>query len=107
MRKETDDLETVTQDTINAYMERVSIAEEELKSMFDAESWVSAESAMQMGFATSIMQEEPAGQVTRSLQPTSNRGSKGDNIRWVQWHLKRLGLYRTLLRMDGRIPTGP
>lgn len=53
-RKEADNLDTITQASINAYMDKVSITEEELKSMLDAESWITPQEAIEKGFATMI-----------------------------------------------------
>jgi len=54
LRKDADDLETITQATINAYMERVNISEEKLKELLDNETWILPADALEMGFATSI-----------------------------------------------------
>lgn len=58
LRKDADDLETITQASINAYMTHVTIPEEELKTMMDEETWISAADALAMGFATSIVNDE-------------------------------------------------
>lgn len=54
LRKQADDLDTITQATINAYMERVNIAEEELKELLDEEKWLLPQEALEKGFATMI-----------------------------------------------------
>lgn len=54
LRKAADDLEVITQASVNAYMNRVNVTEEDLKSMMDAETWIAPASALEMGFATSI-----------------------------------------------------
>jgi ATP-dependent Clp protease protease subunit len=59
LRKNADDLETITQASINAYMNHVNITEDELKALLDAETWLSALDALDMGFATMII-EDPA-----------------------------------------------
>lgn len=59
LRKAADDLEKITQASINAYMEQVNITEEELKQMLDDESWITPQEAVDMGFATKIVEEEP------------------------------------------------
>jgi ATP-dependent Clp protease protease subunit len=54
LRKDADDLEVITQASVNAYMSRVNITEETLKEMMDAETWIAPADALEMGFATSI-----------------------------------------------------
>ena len=55
LRKDADDLDTITQASINAYMERVEIDEDELKELLDNETWILPADALEMGFATSIV----------------------------------------------------
>ncbi|HQD86959.1 MAG TPA: Clp protease ClpP [Bacillota bacterium] len=55
LRKDADDLEIITQASINAYMDHINITEEELKALMDAETWISANDALEMGFATSVV----------------------------------------------------
>ncbi len=57
LRKTADDIETITQASVNAYMESVNISEEELKALLDAETWLLPGEALEMGFATSIVGE--------------------------------------------------
>ncbi len=52
LRKTADDLEKITEASIGAYMEHVNIGEDKLKEMLDAETWLSADEAVEMGFAT-------------------------------------------------------
>ncbi len=60
-RKQAEDLDKITQASINAYMSRVWITEDELKEKMDAETWLTAEEALADGFATKILEEEEAG----------------------------------------------
>lgn len=55
LRKDAEDLEKITEASINAYMSRVNITEEKLKEMMDAETWITPADALEMGFATSII----------------------------------------------------
>lgn len=57
LRKQADDLETITQASINAYLNYVNITEEELKQMLDDETWLSASDALDMGFCTMIVED--------------------------------------------------
>jgi ATP-dependent Clp protease protease subunit len=68
LRKEADDLETINQASINAYMSRVNITEEELKAMMDVETWISANDALEMGFATSIVNVPESQAASQSLR---------------------------------------
>lgn len=54
LRKQADDLETITNASKAAYLSRVSITEEELTGLMDAESWIDPETALADGFATYI-----------------------------------------------------
>lgn len=57
LRKQADDLDIISKTVAKAYEACVSIPAEELKALLDAESWISPENALEMGFATSIRQE--------------------------------------------------
>lgn len=54
LRKAADDNEKITSMSKAAYLEHVSITEERLTELMDAESWISPDDALEMGFATSI-----------------------------------------------------
>lgn len=60
-RKLADDIDTVNELSKAAYMERVNISREELSEMMDAETWISAEDAFSMGFATQMESEQQEG----------------------------------------------
>lgn len=60
-RKLADDIDTVNELSKAAYMERVNISREELSEMMDAETWISAEDAFSMGFATQMEAELQEG----------------------------------------------
>ncbi|MDI9469725.1 MAG: ATP-dependent Clp protease proteolytic subunit [Bacillota bacterium] len=68
LRKDADDMETITQASVNAYMEQVSITEEELKAMLDAETWLSAADALEKGFATEVVEPPATVNVAASLR---------------------------------------
>lgn len=67
-RKQADDLDTITQASVKAYMEKVSISEEEVKRMMDNETWISAEQAKEYGFATRIYEEKEEGTNQSAMQ---------------------------------------
>ena len=54
LRKQADDLDVITDASKAAYLSRVSIGAEELTALMDAETWITPEAAVDMGFATSI-----------------------------------------------------
>lgn len=54
LRKQADDLDKITQASINAYMNHVSISEKELKELLDNETWLDSNEAYDKGFATKI-----------------------------------------------------
>lgn len=58
LRKTADDLEKITQASINAYLANSTLSEEEIKNLMDAETWITPEEAIEYGFATSIDKTE-------------------------------------------------
>lgn len=69
LRKQADDLEIITSASVAAYTERVSITENEVKELMDAETWIDAKIALQKGFATKIID----GQGENPSQHLQNR----------------------------------
>lgn len=58
LRKQADDLEKITNASVEAYKSHSSLSEEEIRALMDAETWISPEEAMSYGFATSIERSE-------------------------------------------------
>ena len=58
LRKQAEDLDKITEASVKAYVSRVSISEEELRSMMDAETWLDPEAALEHGFCTSVEKHE-------------------------------------------------
>lgn len=58
LRKAAEDIETITQASVNAYKAAASISEEEIKELMDKETWILPEDAVSYGFATSVSGEE-------------------------------------------------
>lgn len=54
LRKQADDLEKITQASVNAYKAHSSLSEEEIKALMDAETWMLPEEAVEYGFATAV-----------------------------------------------------
>ena len=80
LRKQADDLEVITSASVAAYTEKVSITEEEVKELMDAETWIDAKTALQKGFATKIIDgqgENPSQHLqTRIFEALTAKGEK-------------------------------
>ena len=68
LRKQADDLDVITQASMNAYMASVNIAEEELKNMLDAETWISPQDALDKGFATNVINGKDSNKASQSVK---------------------------------------
>lgn len=58
LRKQADDLEKITQASVEAYKAHSSLSEEEIKNLMDNETWILPEEALSYGFATKIDKTE-------------------------------------------------
>lgn len=68
LRKVADDLDSITQASINAYMNHVNITEEELKELLDNETWITPQDALEMGFATAIVNDNTSKKPNQSIK---------------------------------------
>ena len=68
LRKDADDLDKITQASINAYMQNINISEDELQELLDNETWILPSEALEMGFATSIVGETIAEKAAASAK---------------------------------------
>lgn len=68
LKKQAEDLEKITQASINAYMQIVNIEEDELKEMMDEETWINGQEALEMGFATELVEVEEKQVATQSIR---------------------------------------
>lgn len=68
IRKQADDLEIINDQTIKLFSGKVKISEEELRALFDAETFLSPEQALEMGFATEIAGASPREGLTQSAR---------------------------------------
>jgi ATP-dependent Clp protease protease subunit len=66
MRKAADDLEKITQPSINIYVSKTGLSESVIKKMMDNETWITSKEAFEMGFATSIEKDDGAKQALES-----------------------------------------
>lgn len=60
LRKQADDLEKITQASVEAYKAHSSLSEDEIKELMDNETWILPEEAIDYGFATSVNKTENA-----------------------------------------------
>ena len=58
LRKQADDLEKITQASIEVYKAHSLLSEDEIKELMDKESWISPAEAIEYGFATAIEKSE-------------------------------------------------
>jgi ATP-dependent Clp protease protease subunit len=58
LRKQAEDLEKITQASVEAYKAHSSLSEKEIKKLMDNESWILPEEALSYGFATTIDKTE-------------------------------------------------
>lgn len=58
LRKQADDLEKITQASVEAYKSHSSLSEEEIKNLMDNETWILPEEALSYGFATTVDRTE-------------------------------------------------
>ena len=68
LRKQAEDLDKITQASINAYMEHINISEEELKKLLDKETWLTYDECLDMGFATSVVGDNSNEKVSQSVR---------------------------------------
>lgn len=57
LRKAADDLEKITQPSVEIYTSVSNLDADEIKAMMDAETWIDADEALNFGFATEISEE--------------------------------------------------
>jgi Protease subunit of ATP-dependent Clp proteases len=54
LRKEADDLDTITEASISAYLSSINIKRDELKELLDGETWLNPQDSLDKGFATKV-----------------------------------------------------
>ena len=57
LRKEADALDKIAQASINIYMEKFNLSEEDLKELLDNETWLTPQEALDYGLATAIVKD--------------------------------------------------
>ena len=68
LRKTADDLEKITQQSIDIYQDVSGLDEEKIKEMLDEETWIDAKEAMELGFITSIQSENKSNKASQSVK---------------------------------------
>lgn len=66
--KQAENLEKITQASVNAYMEIVNVEEEELKGLMDNETWLNGQEALDIGFATELTTAKEKEVATQSVR---------------------------------------
>lgn len=68
LRKQADDLDVITSASVTAYMEHVNISEEKLRALMKAETWLTHDEAVEMGFATGIEESSNTDKPSQSVR---------------------------------------
>lgn len=58
MKKMAEDLEKITQPSINIYVNKTGLPEEQVKKMMDREEWITSQEAFELGFSTAQTRNE-------------------------------------------------
>lgn len=66
MRKAAEDLEKITQPSVNIYVNRTSLTEDQVKEKMDNETWITSQEAYDWGFATAIEKNEAQQSISDS-----------------------------------------
>lgn len=62
MKKAAEDLEKITQPSVNIYVSKTGLSEKEVKKMMDEERWITSQEAFDMGFSTAQVKKDDAQQ---------------------------------------------
>jgi ATP-dependent Clp protease protease subunit len=68
LEKAAEDLKVINEATKKAYLEVINISESELTALLDAETWLTAEQAVEMGFATEVIAAKKPVKASASAQ---------------------------------------
>lgn len=66
MLKMAEDLEKITQPSVNIYVNKTGLSEEKVKEMMDRESWITPQEAFELGFSTTMEKRDEAKQAIES-----------------------------------------
>ncbi len=62
LRKQAEDLEKITEPSIQIYLDNSNLSREEIVELMDQETWITSEEALQYGFATEIKDTDESQQ---------------------------------------------
>ena len=80
LRKAADDLDTISSISANTYKVGLNITDDELQELLDNETWITPEDALEMGFATAILQATVSQKASASFrQMIFNKVQQEDN----------------------------
>lgn len=68
LRKTAEDLDKMTQASVNAYLEHVSLSEEEIKQLLDDETWLTPQESLEYGFATMVSGAQQQAKYSQSVR---------------------------------------
>lgn len=68
LRKQADDLDVISQASVEAYKSHSTLTEKQIKKLMDNETWILPEKALEYGFATSIEKTENAALAQNSFK---------------------------------------
>lgn len=68
LRKQADDLEKITQASVEAYKANSTLEEDEIKKLMDEETWILPEEAIEYGFATGIEKTKDTEKASQSVR---------------------------------------
>lgn len=68
LRKQADDLDKMAQVSVDIYCKATGLSEEVIKEMMDAETWITSKEAYELGFATSLKEDEETETVVQSVK---------------------------------------
>jgi len=82
LRKEADDLDIISQGAFAAYLSAINIPDETLRNMLSAETWILPDTALEMGFATTIIGTDQKSKAAASANKAlfSCAPDMGDNL---------------------------
>lgn len=88
LRKQADDLEKITQASVEAYKSHSDLSEAEIKALMDAETWILPSEAIDYGFATAIEKTQKVAEsqnakaklfgIVRAHQQNQNEDEQAD-----------------------------
>lgn len=58
MKKVAEDLEKITQPSVNIYVSKTGLSEEKVKEMMDREEWITSKEAYELGFSTTQIKKD-------------------------------------------------